>query len=146
MSEMSEDPKQLEEAEADKPMTFWEHLEELRRRLIHCILALFLGCVVAWEFHGRMLKILETPFANAWHAAGLPGEADLHQAAPAAGFTAYMKLSLIGGAALAAPVIFYELWAFIGTSSRSSRSPRCSSWAAAGSAGAWPCRSRSASS
>ncbi len=110
---VGEEPEAPGHDEGGKPMTFWEHLEELRRRLIHCILALFLGCVVAWEFHGRMLKILETPFANAWHAAGLPGEADLHQAAPAAGFTAYMKLSLIGGAALAAPVIFYELWAFI---------------------------------
>jgi sec-independent protein translocase protein TatC len=102
-----------EEDEGGKPMTFWEHLEELRVRLIRAVAALFLGCIVAWEFHGRLLKALETPFALAWHAAGLPGEADLHQAAPASGFTAYMKLSLIGGAALAAPVIFYQLWAFV---------------------------------
>ncbi len=102
-----------EEGEGGKPMTFWEHLEELRTRLIRSTIALFAGCVAAWEFHGRILELLKLPFAAAWHAAGLAGEADLHQAAPAAGFTAYIKLSLIGGAALAAPVVFYQLWSFI---------------------------------
>jgi sec-independent protein translocase protein TatC len=106
-------PDKPEEDEGGKPMSFWEHLEELRVRLIRAVAALFIGCIVAWEFHGRLLKALETPFALAWHAAGLPGEADLHQSAPASGFTAYMKLSLIGGAAFAAPVIFYQLWAFV---------------------------------
>jgi sec-independent protein translocase protein TatC len=99
--------------EGGKPMSFWEHLEELRSRLIRAVAALFAGCLVAWQFHARILEVLKVPFAGAWHAAGLPGEADLHQAAPAAGFTAYIKLALIGGAALAAPFIFYQLWAFI---------------------------------
>jgi sec-independent protein translocase protein TatC len=108
-----EGAKGEEEDEGGKPMTFWEHLEELRVRLIRAVAALFVGCIAAWELHGRILEALKVPFAAAWHAAGLPGEADLHQAAPAAGFTAYIKLSLIGGAALAAPVIFYQLWAFV---------------------------------
>ena len=99
--------------EGEKPMTFWEHLDELRARLIRSVVALFLGCIVAWEFHGRLLEFLKLPFAQAWAGAGLPGEAALHQAAPAAGFSAYIKLALIGGAALAAPVIFYQLWSFI---------------------------------
>ena len=112
------DPAEAGEAEGgadagDKPMTFWEHLEELRSRLIRSVIALFIGCVVAWEFHGRLLELLKRPYANAWTAAGLAGDPSLHQAAPAAGFVAYIKLALIGGAALAAPVIFYQLWAFI---------------------------------
>lgn len=107
------EPEGEDAGEGGKPMTFWEHLEELRSRLIRSVIALFAGCVVAWEFHGRILELLKIPFAAAWHAAGLAGEADLHQAAPASGFTAYIKLSLIGGAALAAPVVFYQLWSFI---------------------------------
>lgn len=105
-----------EETEGDdggQPMTFWEHLEELRTRLIRSVIALFAGCVVAWEFHGRLLEFLKRPYAAAWAHAGLPGDPSLHQAAPAAGFVAYVKLALIGGAALAAPIIFYQLWAFI---------------------------------
>lgn len=109
-----EEPEQHgEEAEADKPMTFWEHLEELRSRLIRSVIALFVGCVVAWEFHARLLEFLKKPYADAWQKAGIAGAASLHQAAPAAGFMAYIKLALIGGAALAAPFIFYQLWSFI---------------------------------
>jgi sec-independent protein translocase protein TatC len=102
-----------EEGEEGKPMTFWEHLEELRSRLIRSAIALFAGCVVAWEFHGRLLEFLKQPYAAAWSRAGLAGDPSLHQAAPAAGFVAYIKLALIGGAAVAAPFIFYQLWSFI---------------------------------
>ena len=110
--EEEQEPQEEGEDEG-KPMTFWEHLDELRSRLIRSVVALFVGCIVAWEFHGRLLEFLKLPFAQAWAAAGLPGEAALHQAAPASGFAAYIKLSLIGGAAVAAPVIFYQLWSFI---------------------------------
>jgi sec-independent protein translocase protein TatC len=110
---VNEDEVLSDGAEDDKPMTFWEHLEELRTRLVRCILALFAGCVIAWEFHGRLLEFLKKPYAEAWLRAGLAGDPSLHQAAPAAGFVAYIKLALIGGAALASPVIFYQLWSFI---------------------------------
>jgi sec-independent protein translocase protein TatC len=99
--------------EGGKPMTFWEHLEELRVRLIRAVAALVVGCIIAWEFHGRILSALKIPFAAGWVNAHLPGEPALHQATPAGAFTAYIKLSMIGGAALASPFIFYQLWAFI---------------------------------
>jgi sec-independent protein translocase protein TatC len=102
-----------EDDEGGKPMTFWEHLEELRTRLIRSMLALFAGCVVAWEFHVRILELLKVPFAAAWHAANMTGEPPLHQSALTGGFMAYLKLSLIGGAVVAAPVVFWQLWAFI---------------------------------
>jgi sec-independent protein translocase protein TatC len=115
---MSEPPpssegKPTEEEDGGKPMSFWEHLEELRVRLIRAVAALFVGCIVAWEFHGRILTALKIPFAAGWVNAHLPGEPALHQATPAGAFTAYIKLSLIGGAALASPIIFYQLWAFV---------------------------------
>jgi sec-independent protein translocase protein TatC len=103
-----------EEGGADgKPMTFWEHLDELRARLIRSVLALFAGCLVAWQFHGKILEFLEQPYFRAWQGAGLPGDVTLNAQAPAAPFFAYLKLSLIGGAALAAPVVFYQLWSFV---------------------------------
>lgn len=106
-------PPAREEDEGGKPMTFWEHLEELRARLIRALGALFVGCLVAWEFHGRILSALKIPFVAGWLSAKLPGEPALHQSTPAGAFTAYIKLSLIGGAALASPIIFYQLWAFV---------------------------------
>jgi sec-independent protein translocase protein TatC len=111
--EEAEETPLEEGAEADQPMTFWEHLEELRTRLIRSVIALFLGCLVAWEFHVRILELLKAPFRQAWAAAKLTGEPPLHQSALTGGFMAYIKLALIGGAVLAAPVVFYQLWAFI---------------------------------
>ena len=102
-----------EEDEGGKPMTFWEHLEELRVRLIRSMAALVIGCGVAWAFHVRLLDVLVVPYEHAWHAAGLAGDATINQSAPTAGFFALVKLALIGGAAVAAPVVFYQLWAFV---------------------------------
>jgi sec-independent protein translocase protein TatC len=97
----------------DPPMTIWEHLGELRRRLLVAVVALIVCSAVAWEFREELLGFMVLPYANAWRGAKLPGEVTLHFPTPAAAFLAYFKLSLLGGAALAAPVIFYELWAFV---------------------------------
>lgn len=94
-------------------MSFWEHLSELRSRVIRSVLAFVVCCIVGWEFREWMLSRLTDPFVHAWKSQGLPGEPLLHFGAPAAAFTAYFKLSMVGGAALASPVIFYQLWAFI---------------------------------
>ncbi len=110
---LAEGPGAGADDEGGKPMTFWEHMEELRARLIRSTVALFAGCLVAWGFHGRILGALKIPFVAGWQASKLAGEAQLHQSSPAGAFTAYVKLSLIGGAALAAPFIFYQLWAFV---------------------------------
>jgi sec-independent protein translocase protein TatC len=107
------EPEGEEGDDGGKPMSFWEHLEELRVRLIRSVIALFLGCIAAWSFHVRLLDMLVLPYVHAWHAAGLAGEANINQSAPMSGFIAVVKLALIGGAALAAPVIFYQIWGFI---------------------------------
>lgn len=97
----------------DKPMTFWEHLDELRRRLVYAMVAFFVGCLIAWEFHEKLLDVLARPFTMTWKARGLPGEPMLNFDAPAAAFVSYFRISMIGGAALAAPFIFYQLWSFV---------------------------------
>lgn len=94
-------------------MTFWEHLEELRKRLIRSVLAFIVGCLAAWEVKERILDALWKPFADSWHAQKVPGDPTLHFATPSAQFVAYVKLSMIGGAAIAAPIIFYQIWSFI---------------------------------
>ncbi|WP_438020956.1 twin-arginine translocase subunit TatC [Sorangium sp. So ce315] len=97
----------------DKPMSFWEHLDELRKRLVRSVLVFFAACVVGWEVREKLLHFLTVPFVDAWRDQNLPGTPSLHFGAPAAAFVAYFKLSMIGGAALASPFIFYQLWAFI---------------------------------
>jgi len=102
-----------EEGEGGKPMTFWEHLEELRKRLTWSVIAFFVGCCIAWYFHEPMLNVLYDPFKKSWVEQHVPGDPTLHFAAPSAAFIAYFRLSMIGGVALAAPFIFYQLWSFI---------------------------------
>ena len=101
------------EPEHDKPMTIWEHLTELRKRLIYAMLAWVGGCVAAWGFREELLAILVKPFAEAWRAQKIGPEVTLHFATPGAAFVAYMKLAMLGGTALASPFIFYQLWRFV---------------------------------
>jgi sec-independent protein translocase protein TatC len=97
----------------DKKMTIWEHLDELRSRLIKAIIAYVVGASVAWNYREPILAWLWKPFAESWRAAGIAGDPALNFAAPSDIFKAYFKLSLIGGLLIAAPVMFYQLWAYV---------------------------------
>jgi sec-independent protein translocase protein TatC len=98
----------------DSPqMSFWDHLRELRARLVRSILALGVGVGVAWVYRQPILGWLTRPYANAWISVGLGKHPFLHFPAPADLFFAYLKLSLIAGFVFALPVVFYQVWAFI---------------------------------
>jgi sec-independent protein translocase protein TatC len=103
---MSDDPE-------EHSMTFWEHLEELRKRLIRMALAFILGGIVAWIFREPLLMWLTKPYVDAWKAGKLAGNAALHFPAPASLFIEYIKLAMLGGLVLALPIMLYQLWAFI---------------------------------
>jgi sec-independent protein translocase protein TatC len=94
-------------------MSIWEHLDELRKRLVRCIIAYVIGASIAWTYRNPILGWLWKPFAQSWIAEGIGGNPALNFASPADAFKAYFRLSLIGGLLLSAPVIFYELWMFI---------------------------------
>jgi sec-independent protein translocase protein TatC len=99
--------------EDDVPMTIWEHLEELRKRLVWSMAALIIGMLAAWQYKEKLLELLVHPFRESWMAQGLAGPTTLHFAGPGDGMLAYFKLSMIGGAAVAAPVVFYQIWSFV---------------------------------
>ncbi|MCC6556928.1 MAG: twin-arginine translocase subunit TatC [Polyangiaceae bacterium] len=102
-----------EDGEEGTPMTFWQHLDELRSRLVRSLIAFFVATMVVWNYHERLKDVLAAPFVQAWREAGLPGNTGLHSSAPATEFVAYFKLSMIGGVLVASPFIFYQLWGFI---------------------------------
>lgn len=97
----------------DRMMTFWEHLEELRKRIIYMAIAFAGGGAAAWHFRERILVWLTAPFVTAWNASKVGGQASLHFPAPHALFVAYVKLALLGGFVLSLPILLYQLWAFI---------------------------------
>jgi sec-independent protein translocase protein TatC len=101
-----------EAAQAGK-MTIWEHLDELRSRVIRALIAYVVGASVAWTFRDEILAWMWKPYAESWRAQKIPGDPTLNFAAPSDAFKAYLNLSLIGGLMISAPVIFYQLWAYI---------------------------------
>jgi sec-independent protein translocase protein TatC len=98
---------------ADKPMTFWEHLDELRNRLRYALLAYVVGFGVAWYVREKILGLLWIPFREAWVSQKLSGPPELHFAAPGDAFMAYVRQSMIAGLVIAAPFMFWQLWAFV---------------------------------
>lgn len=97
----------------DATMTFWQHLGELRSRLIRIAIAFVAAAAVAWIYREPLLVWLTLPFTSGWSSGSVEGSAALHFAAPAALFLAYVKLALLGGLVLALPVILYQLWMFV---------------------------------
>ena len=99
--------------EGEVSMTIWEHLAELRTRLMRAALALLGGAIIAWVYREKLLAWIAQPYRNAW-ATKFPNEPlELQTLAPADVFVNYMQLSLVAGVVFAVPVIFYQLWAFV---------------------------------
>jgi sec-independent protein translocase protein TatC len=99
--------------EDDQEMTFFEHLAELRIRLLRAIFGLIPAVAIGWIYKKEIKDFLVAPLQPAWEELNLPGEAVLRFAGPADAFMMYMKNSLIAGVLLASPWIFWQLWMFI---------------------------------
>jgi len=91
-------------------MTLSEHLDELRSRLIRCVIAVCAGAGIAFWQAQYVVAFLRKPLDAA--AANHPGT-KLIQTTPAEGFMATMLVSLFAGLALAGPYILRELWGFV---------------------------------
>jgi sec-independent protein translocase protein TatC len=99
--------------EGDVKMTIWEHLDELRKRVVRAAIALGISAIGCWTMRQELLAWLIHPYEKAWIARKFPGAPELQTLGPADVFVGYLQLSLVGGVVLAVPVIFYQLWAFI---------------------------------
>ena len=94
--------------ESDDKQPFLSHLEELRKRLIACAIAIGVGFAISYFFSERLFQILIAPLK-----AVLPeGDKLIFTALPEMFFT-YLKVAFIAGVMLSAPYIFYQLWLFI---------------------------------
>ena len=99
--------------ELDVKMTIWEHLNELRSRLVRAALGVLVTTCVAWAYRVQILAWLIHPYEKAWMARKMPGLPELQTLSPGDVFIGYLQLSLVAGIIAAAPIIFYQLWAFV---------------------------------
>jgi sec-independent protein translocase protein TatC len=88
-------------------MTFLEHLEELRARLLWSILSIALALGVCWSWSAEILHFVMRPLKTA-----LPNVTFI-TTGPTEAFSLHMKAAFFGGVFLAAPFVLYQFWAFI---------------------------------
>jgi len=90
-------------------MTVVEHLTELRRRIIVCIIAITLGAIVVYIFSLDIIRFLIHYYEDA-----TDGERDaLIFTGPLDAFVTRIKVATYGGFALALPVWLFQLWRFV---------------------------------
>jgi sec-independent protein translocase protein TatC len=94
-----------------KQMSFLEHLEELRQRLLRSVIALAVGFGICFYFAKNFYDVLARPMTRTLHQLGR--STDLFYTNPVDPFNLFMKLGLVGGVFLASPFILYQLWLFI---------------------------------
>jgi sec-independent protein translocase protein TatC len=89
-------------------MSFLEHLDELRNRLIYSVYALVVGCVISFIFVTRIQDFILLPLYRL-----MPDGQKLMYTAPMEGFMIWMKIGALGGLFIALPFIIFQLWLFI---------------------------------
>ena len=120
-------------------MSFWEHLEELRRRIIISAIAIAVFTVLSLSFSKPIEKVIKFPlgtsmntiianaidvmggsegsilgfFALALRSGTSSVDAILMKVGPLEGIMAYLKLGITTGILLSLPIIIYHIWAFV---------------------------------
>ena len=88
-------------------MSFWEHLEELRWRLIKSILAIIIGAVITYHYGDIVIYWLVEP------SQALAVDLSLQVLKVTSMFTVKLSVALFGGIFMGLPVIMYQFWRFI---------------------------------
>src|SRR5438105_557502 len=103
---------QLPPEEPDGPsegqMSLLEHLEEFRKRILYCVIAVAVGILVGFAFINPLVNFVLAPTRRM-----LPAGVKLVYTQPGEAFALYVQVALIAGIVLAAPVIMWQLWLFI---------------------------------
>jgi len=86
-------------------MSLMEHLEELRKRIVHSAIYLALGFIVAWIFHTAIVQFFQAPLNRIGRSLVITHPMDA--------LNLYLQASLLAGAILASPFILYQVWLFI---------------------------------
>ncbi len=116
MAESSTYPGVDDEPPPEGPeMSFFEHLEELRWRIIKMLIGIVLGTIIAWIFIDFLINtVLLSPIVRL-NMNPPPGQQPIHlqNLKPFGQLFLYMEVAIIGGVILSLPNVLYQIWAFI---------------------------------
>ena len=101
-------PPEEDDDSAGARMSFLEHLDELRKRIVNSVIAIGVGILITFTFIQRVYGFLMAPTMRV-----LPSGSKLIYTEPGEAFSLYIQLSLIVGSLLASPFIMYQVWLFI---------------------------------
>jgi len=102
------------QANPDGRMPLFDHLRELRNRVVKICLAVLVGAAVSWAFYQPIWNFIQRPYCQAVtyckvgvvnHSLILNGVMD--------GFYLHIKVSVIAGMILTSPIWLYQIWAFV---------------------------------
>jgi sec-independent protein translocase protein TatC len=96
------------EDEGGGKMSFLDHLDELRRRIIYAVTSVGVGFVIAFFFINQIFDFIMRPLKDL-----LPPGATLVYTDPTEAFVLYIKIALIAGLILGSPAVFAQVWLFV---------------------------------
>src|SRR5580700_2412041 len=97
--------------EAMPAMSFLDHLEELRRRLVYSIIAVAVGFFACWGYAEKIVGWMQKPIMEALKRNGMPQT--LVYLNPTDPFNLYLKIAMLAGLFVASPAVLYQAWMFI---------------------------------
>jgi sec-independent protein translocase protein TatC len=101
--------------ESGPEMTFFDHLEELRWRLVKAIAGVLIGMIVCWIFIDWIMNdvLLRPVLTLNSHLSSGQQPIHLQNLKPFGQIFLYMEVAIIGGVILSVPNILYQVWVFI---------------------------------
>jgi sec-independent protein translocase protein TatC len=107
----SEITAKTREEETGGQMTFFEHLIELRKRIINSLIAVAVCAAGAWFLAPKLVNVIAKPIQVALKAHGYNPQ--LIYTGPTDYLGLLIKLSIYIGLVLASPVVLYQVWMFV---------------------------------
>lgn len=92
-------------------MSFLQHLEELRMRIIRALVAVGVGFCVCWYYAEPIFSYMQRPIMAALQNHHL--DTKLVYLSPTEPFNMYLKVGFMAGLFVASPFVLYQLWAFV---------------------------------
>src|SRR5262245_44318410 len=99
------DPERDEQEQLSGQMSFLEHLEELRKRILHSLIAVAVAFGVSWTFADTLFRVVSVPIRKTG--------VELIVTSPTEAFNLELKLALLAAIFLGAPFILGQVWLFI---------------------------------
>ena len=98
----------LDDGDAAGKMSFLDHLDELRRRIIYAFVSLGVGVVIAFAFIDDIFEFIMRPLQAMLQA----GQTMIYTD-PTEAFMLYVKIAIIAGLVIASPLVMTQIWLFI---------------------------------